>query len=306
MPTIATKIPLLLVLTLCACTRPLPHGKPIERLDQLLASDTAALTARQTMAYQQWAAISEAPPSRSDYAATEAVRVFSRDIARYLPPLDSIERVLGAVDGIDTLSLYGLIIPFNQSIVTTPDSTVYIGLNHYLGPDYPGYSAAVPPYLLHRKGYAMMAVDIVHAVLVRKYPPQFGPLPTLLQRLQYQGAILLATAQATGASDAAVLGMTPEQLADTKANEARMWQRAVERKLLYSTIQADADRLLRPSPASTLISPDAPGQAILYIALQMARAHQQQTGISPQQFLQQTLYNSNQTLIDSKYAPVRK
>lgn len=308
MPNRATFLPIFFALSVASCIRHVADydPMPIERLDLVLASDTIMLDTEAQKAYEQWSLISGAPADANVYRKQPYVSAFQPAVDSLLPPLDSIEDVLGRVEGIDTLKLFGIIIPFNQSVVTAPDGVVYIGLNHYLGADFAGYGNAIPQFLRHRKDVRMMATDVVHAALAQKYPAQYAPLPSFLHRLMYEGALLAATQKALDAPLDVVLGFTAEQLDDVKENESRMWQALVDRGLLYSTVEADANRLLRPSPASSLISADAPGQAVLLSAVHIVESYCKAQKITPEEFLHRQLYNQNQTLIDSKYAPVRK
>ena len=62
---------------------------------------------------------------------SRADSVFTPDIERLLPPLDSVEAVLGRALGPESgVKLYGVVIPYRQSIITAPGGVIFIGLNH--------------------------------------------------------------------------------------------------------------------------------------------------------------------------------
>lgn len=235
----------------------------------------------------------------------KADSAFSPDVERLLPPLDSVEAILGKVLGPNSgVTLYGVIIPYRQSIITTPGGHIFIGLNHYLGADYEGYKGVFPSYLRHRKTISRLPVDVMQARIASLFPPEYGANPTLLTRMLYQGALLEAANDKMGAPDQTLLGLTEEELNWCQENEAEIWKAMMARELLYSTDSSVADRLLQPAPNSNLLSGNAPGQAALFTAVRIIRSFCKKTGTSPRQILEEKLYNDNQTLIKSEYAPV--
>ncbi len=238
---------------------------------------------------------------------SRADSVFAPDIERLLPPLDSVEAVLGRALGPESgVKLYGVVIPFRQSIITAPGGVIYIGLNHYLGKDYEGYKGVFPSYVRHRKSIDRLPVDVMQARMASLYPPEFSASPTLLNRLIYQGALLEAANEKIAAPDSTLLGLTPDELKWCEENEGNIWLTLIDRNLLYSTDAAIADRLIQPAANSNMINANAPGQAVLYTALKLTRAYEKETGNTARQILENKLYNDNQTLIKSQYAPVRQ
>lgn len=237
--------------------------------------------------------------------SAEADSIFSADVARLLPPLDSVEselsRALGQESGI---TLYGVIIPYRQSIITTPRGHIFIGLNHYLGADYDGYKGVFPTYMLHRKTIERLPIDVMQAHIADLYPAEFGQSPTLLNRMLYQGALLESANEQLNTPDQTLLGFTADDLKWCEANEANLWKSLLSQDMLYSSESQLADRLLSPAPNSNQLSGNAPGQAVVFLGLKIVRAYCKATGVSPREILEKKLYNDNQTLIKSEYAPV--
>ena len=238
---------------------------------------------------------------------SKADSVFMPDIERLLPPLDSVEAVLGrALSQEKGVRLYGVVIPFRQSIITAPGGVIFIGLNHYLGEDYEGYKGVFPSYVRHRKSIERLPVDVMQARMASLYPPEFAASPTLLNRLIYQGALMEAANDMIDAPDSTLTGLTAEDLQWCEENEGNIWLTLIDRNLLYSTDSAVADRLLQPAANSNMINANAPGQAVLYTALKLVRSYCKETGNTAKQILENRLYNDNKTLIQSQYAPVRQ
>lgn len=238
----------------------------------------------------------------------EADSIFRADIARRLPPLDSVELVLGHAFREDTAArLYGVVIPYRQSVITTPEGEIFIGLNHYLGSDYEGYRGVFPPYMLGRKTIERLPVEVVQARLAGLYPPQFASAtPTLAARLLYLGALLGATDEALGAGKTPVstlTGLSDDDIKWWEENEGRLWHSLIEQDLLYSTDPAIADRLLSPAPSTGLLSASAPGQVLLPTALKIAQAYCRKTGKTAREMLANGDYDDNSTLVKSDYSP---
>lgn len=237
----------------------------------------------------------------TNYEESAAVKAFNPIVESQLPPLDSVEMVLGhAMRGYD-VELIGVVSPYNQAVVTHPQGYVFIALNHYLGADNAIYAGRFADYERQRKTLQRLPSDVMEAVLAQKYPAQFTDTPTLLNHLLYRGALLRAVLEAMpeGTPEATVLGMTQEQYDQCVDNEALIWKTLIEGQMLYSTDPAMIERLLSPAPSTPLISADAPGQVVLFTALQIAK----KSGKKAIELLKPEYYNSNQSLIDSQYAP---
>jgi hypothetical protein len=249
---------------------------------------------------------------RSAYVGSRAVQVFQADIERYLPPLDSVEQVLGHAAEVYSTgnvgTVFGMVSPYSQSVITVGQN-IYVGLNHYLGEDYPGYVGRFPQYMLQRKTLAKLPTDVMEAVVVRDNPPQFAAAPTLLNRMLYDGAVTHSVMESMpeGTTIGTVLGLNDEQIHWCEENEARIWMTIIEQNLLYSTDPLVADKLLKPSPVSTLINGNAPGETARWVAWRIVQAYvERHPDASASQLLQPSFYNENQSLIDSQYSPYGK
>lgn len=295
MPKIQHIVPfLLLLLTSCGNTEMTPRH--IERLDiaaNPYEEDADAVRALEEILQAKY----------SDSPATEA---FAPIIQSELPELDSVELVLGsALHDFPDLKLVAVVSPYNQSVMTHPDGYVFIATNHYLGSDNPVYAGRFAAYERQRKTLRRLPSDVLEAVLASKYPPQYGSSPTLLNHMLYRGALLRAVLESMpegtseASSEATVLAMSDSDYAQCLAHEGEIWKALIDGQMLYSTDPALIDRLLAPAPSSPMISGDAPGQAALFTALQIAKKSPRK-GVD---LLTPEYYNNNQSLIDSQYAP---
>ena len=245
------------------------------------------------------------------YSASRGVRMFTAAVDSLLPDLDSVQSVLGIVDGrfasllpkarID--SIYAVVSPYNQSIFTS-GSMMLVGLNHYFGAGFDGYSN-FEPYQRLNKRVGQLPYDMVEAAVASAYPMVDMQEGTVLQHLLYQGALIEAKMQLVpDATEAEALGYTPAQYEWMVANEAPAWDALISRNLLYSTSATDAERLIRPSPATTILHPASPGRAGRYIGHRIVRSYlESHPDTSLEYLLSPGFYAGQQTLVDASYAP---
>lgn len=296
----------LLALLLAGCTS--RHAaveeagpKVIDRLDLALDS----VSPEQCRALDAWLEV--IGRSEEEYISSEAVRVFTPMVRERIPDLDSVERVLGhALPASDSIRLVAVVSPFNQSVVTHPAGYVFIALNHYLGANHPAYAGRFAAYERHRKGLHRLPADVVEALVARTHPAGYAPDATLLNNMLYCGALLQTVLESMpeGTPERTVLGMTADGYEYCTRFEANIWQTLIEKQLLYSSDPILIQRLLSPAPFSGLISSSAPGQAALYVAMKIVQSYlRNHPGVSAESLLVPDFYNSNRSLIDSKYSP---
>lgn len=288
--------------TLAGCADKTPP-RPIDRLDLVLADPTSTPTARELEAFRAWGEILNFPAERAQYARLQAVQSFMPLVREAVGSLDSVETVLGeALAGYPEAELFAVVTPFNQAVVTHPDGFVFVALNHYLGPESEAYRG-FPEYIRKHKQLRQLPADVTEAVIAGATDGRPEPGAPLLSYLLYKGALLDAVSRAMpeGTPDATILGMTPEELEWCRENEGRIWQTLIEKKLLYSTDAQQIARLILPAANSGIINANAPGQAALYSALQLARAYREHNPDAP--LLEERRFLDNQSLVKSQYSP---
>lgn len=300
MPKITT-ILLLFVCLLSACSS--ENSRQIVRLDRVVSNKNAYFADDIQSAFESWTDIIGFEGDVNEYAVSPVVNAFQPLVDADIVSLDSVENVIGqALADYPALTFYAVVSPYSQSVVTDSENRVFIALNHYLGSNSKAY-AGFPEYLRRRKEFARLPIDVVEAVVASKVAESFNDDAQLVNYLLYRGALLCETSRLlpSETSDALLLAMTDDELNWCKANELRIWQTLIEQNLLYSSDLTVIERLLKPSPKSTLINANAPGQTALYIALQLARSYNKNNPDAP--LLQNGRFNDNQSLIKSNYFP---
>lgn len=309
MPTTLKFLPFFIAIAciFSSCNKEEAPSATINRLDLTIADSTAQLSPDQQQAIDAWLAIKGDKFTLANYRKCTPVKVFSPIIKESLPPLDSVERVIGyALNqlGDTTLRLYGIVIPNTQSIITIPNGIVLIGLNHYLGRSHKIYRQ-FPMFLRRRKELARMPVDITQALLAAKYPAKMPDTPTLLNVMLYEGALLEATRQALPpeTSEALLLGMSEDEYDWCVKQEQRIWNALINENLLFSSSEHDIRNLTTPAMRSSQISGNAPGLTALYIGMKIAQSYLRNNPDKEVTDLLSPEYYSTNPLVDSNYNP---
>lgn len=247
------------------------------------------------------------------YAGSAAVGVFAPDVAAAMPDLSWLEEMLGSARGVLAREvpavnfpahIYGMVTPYNQSIVVA-DSVMFIGLNHYLGAGYAGY-AGFDDYRRRQKVPGRMPVDVLEAVVALSCPyVQTGVGgDTVLSRMLYDGAVVASVHDALPDVELAdVLGWSADEMAWAEKNECKVWETIVGRELLYSTDPMDAERLVSPSPATSIVHADAPGRIGRYIGYKIVKKYLDgHPDATVPYMLSPGFYGSRTALIESGYS----
>lgn len=193
-----------------------------------------------------------------------------------------------------------IISPFNQSVFTA-DSILFIGLNHYLGVDYPPYSY-FPDYIRQRKTPQRLLPDVAETLLRRDFP--YAPheeYPTVLSRLLYEGALIEAEMQLAGVSEQQALGYDDAQMKWLTDNERKLWETIVSRKYLFSSDEQLASSLTGLAPFTSVIGQDVPGAAGRFIGHRIINSYLDNRAVSIADMLSPEFYESPDVLGDSRY-----
>lgn len=231
-------------------------------------------------------------------STSRVTAIFGPDIERVFGT-ESLEVSLDSDSLVD--EIYGIASPYRQQIILS-DSTILVALNHYLGADYPGY-AGMPEYQRETKTPRYIARDVAQAVVRRKYP--FKAVEgTLLERILYEGAVARKVMDLTGCNAAMALGITEEQYSDLDTQEAALWRDIAAGKLLYSTGEADIERLTSPAPFAAVAENIYSPMAGSYAGYRIVKEYLAREGSNVDELLAGRAEKSpHQLLIKSQYSP---
>lgn len=214
--------------------------------------------------------------------------------------LSVINQNLESILNIALPHIYTAIIPYNQSIIVTEEDII-IGLNHYLGADYPPYSD-FPEYKRRFKTIERLKYDVCESILRTAFPFQRQE-NTFLEYLIYEGTIAHALELIVPNYKAPIaLKFTEDQLNWCKTNETNIWNEIISTNILYSTKQEYKNAFFTPAPFTKYFSNSSPGELGKWVGKQIIRKYLDETDTSIKDILLKHLYQNSQSfLISSQY-----
>ncbi len=193
---------------------------------------------------------------------------------------------------------------FWNSWEVTPDfSYLSLSLDCYLGADFAMYQQLenIYAYQLRNMTPQKVAPDFLKAYLIE----QFGVSnhKNLLDGMINIGKILyLQSIFMPQYAENEVMDFTPEQFEWCKEHEQEMWSYLLENRQLYETQHIMLIKYLNPAPFTVFFSQESPGQAALWLGLQIVKSYMaNNSDVTLPELMQET--NAQRILELSKYRP---
>lgn len=254
----------------------------------------------------------EADSSLRAYTGSKAVEMFTPDIDSLLPPLDATEETLSEIyagfrrylPSLPLPRLIGIVSTYNQSVIAV-DTTLLIGLNHYLGSEYAAYSV-FPPYQRAVKELSQLPYNIAEAIMATDRPYHAPQESTALSRMIYEGSLVyLMMKVIPDASLGKTLGNGDEEsVLILQKKEGDLWRLMIERDAIFSTDPVIADRLVRPAPATSVLGGETPARAGRYFGYRIVDSYMRRhNDTRPEYLLTPDFYQSPSVLVESGYTP---
>lgn len=187
---------------------------------------------------------------------------------------------------------------------TAGDSLCGIGLDLFLGENYPGYDPNVFPYFMRRQFIKEYIPVRLGKALAQNCAGE-NPGRRLLDLMLHNGKQLyILDCLLPDVPDSLKMGYTREQMAGCYSNESEVWARMLSEKLLYSTDYDKIRKLVTPSPNAPVVFNEAPGEIGNWMGLQIIRSYMKRF---PKTTMQQLLaMNDAQKFLEqAKYKPKR-
>lgn len=196
---------------------------------------------------------------------------------------------------------------FATDAFTYGDSLCGIGLDMFLGENYPAYVAdqdRFPAYLRRQFRQEYIPVRLAKALAQNLAGDPSGD--HLIDQMLLTGKQLyVVSCLLPDAPDTLIMGYTLAELQGSQANETEMWARLLSENLLYSSDYNKWRKLVTPSPNAPVLFQEAPGEVGSWIGWQIVKAYMRR---NPQTTLPQllNLKDSQQFLEQAKYKPKRQ
>jgi len=160
---------------------------------------------------------------------------------------------------------------FNQSVILA-ENVIAVGIDKYLGADYPLYTQMGFYRYLQRNMYpAKLPVDAIRFFAGSVFP---APVNNLLQKIIWEGKLLYFTKQLLpDEPDTCLFGFSAPQIKDCLNNEAYMWNILVSDKLLFSQSPRIIRDMTEEAPFTIRFSQEAPGKAAIWIGYRIVEKY---------------------------------
>lgn len=246
-----------------------------------------------------------------EWLETPAVRFFAQDVDSLMQHDYDLQQQISHI--VSEMAETGLDMPVRsfasviwgrpRSIVFA-DSVMLIALNHYLGSEHPAYSS-LPAYRRQAKNMKMLPYDIAESMVATAYPYEQTDSSSVINRLVYEGALAEAKMKLVKNSSLnEALGYNNDELQWLADNEREIWRKMLSSHMIFDRSETMADRLVSPSPFTTVISPDAPGRAGRYIGYKIVKSYlDSHSDAQLSDVLSPKFYNRANPLIDAQYNP---
>lgn len=216
--------------------------------------------------------------------STPVYRSFSDDVKNRFVTLDTLARELAVLKkeyetlfpGTKFPLIKTYITPYNQSVIIT-DTTLLIGLNHYLGRNHPSYGY-YEEYMRVNKEPSRVIFDVSEALVRNKFGNDYNGNSdnTLLSDMLYEGFILYVVRSVLPErhyTEDQVMGYSKQQMEWCRRNESNIWNKIIGDGLLYSKSGIVRSKIMQPAPFTSIISMDSPGRIGRWIGLRIIESY---------------------------------
>ncbi len=190
----------------------------------------------------------------------------------------------------------------NYAVIATP-TTLAIGLDMFLGADYPVYPmVGFPQYLYKNMKPQQVVPQAMKGWLQSMYETE-TERKSLLDYMVFEGKLLYSLdALLRDTPDSVKIGFNPEAMEWCSTYEPRVWAHLVDEELLYTTEYMDINKWINQAPFVSGIPKDSPGRLGQWVGWQIVRNYMNN---NPEVTMLQLMQNQNaqDILTRSKYKP---
>lgn len=184
------------------------------------------------------------------------------------------------------------------------DTLLMLGLDFFMGPDFSGYNPDYfPEYLRRQFQPDYMPIKLATALATGSAGQPASE--RILDLMLHNGKILyLVDCLLPDTPDSLKMGYTSAQMEGCQANEAEVWARLLDLKVLYQPLSDANQKIVMPSPAAEMVFQEAPGEVGNWVGWQIVRAYMKRHPDTSMAQLM-TLRDGQKFLEQSRYKPKR-
>lgn len=197
--------------------------------------------------------------------------------------------------------IYTFVSGFNASVLFLDDGDMAVGLDMYLGSDYPYYNHVVYNYQKQTMRKECIAADVVSGYMFAVFP-YTSRKSRLIDNMLYRGKQMYVCSTLLDAPDYEVMGYTREQWQWCEQHERQVWNRIMDKRDLFKTEQMLLTSYLNDAPFTSEISQEAPPRIGTWVGWRIAESYMEH---HPEVSLQELIANNDaeQILRESYYKP---
>ena len=197
--------------------------------------------------------------------------------------------------------VYTFVSGFNAPVLFLENGDMAVGLDMYLGSDYPYYNQVVYNYQKQTMRKECIPTDVVSGYLFANFPFA-SKKGRLIDNMLYRGKLMYVCSTLLDDPDYEVMGYTKQQWQWCEKYERQVWNRMMDKRDLFKTEQMVLTSYLNDGPFTSEISQEAPPRIGTWIGWRIVDSYMAH---HPEVSLQELIANNDAELIlrDSYYKP---
>lgn len=197
--------------------------------------------------------------------------------------------------------VYTFVSGFNAPVLFLENGDMAVGLDMYLGSDYPYYNQVVYNYQKQTMRKECIPTDVVSGYLFANFPFA-SKKGRLIDNMLYRGKLMYVCSTLLDDPDYEVMGYTKQQWQWCEKYERQVWNRMMDKRDLFKTEQMVLTSYLNDAPFTSEISQEAPPRIGTWIGWRIIDSYMEH---HPEVSLQELIANNDAELIlrDSYYKP---
>ncbi len=186
----------------------------------------------------------------------------------------------------------------------TVDNAVGVGLDMYLGEQFPFYgSVQIPAYEVKNRKPERISVEIAKAIFEAKFPFKYEG-KTLLEMILYKGKELYFVEQVCRTkTDDLIIGYSAKQEKWCDDNEQGVYFFFAKKEMFYSSTWQDIMPYVNDGPSTAGMPPESPGNIGSWLGWQIVRKYMSEHPKEDMQGLMDNKLTAQQFLREAKYKP---
>lgn len=244
-----------------------------------------------------------------DFLADTMFATVNRHVLETFADVSAQERSIGAAfarlrtfyPDTEVPDIYFFVSGFNNSFLMLPNALA-VGVDMYLGSDYPYYEQVVYNYMRYTMRPACIPVDVVSAYLFRRFPFEMTQ-HRLLDNMIYRGRLMyVVSVLFPDEEPAEVMGYTAEQWQWCLDYERAIWGTLLDNRDLFKSDGMTLTKYLNDGPFTAPISQQSPGRLGTWLGWRIAQSYMENhPEVTVPELLAET--DAQRLLEQSRYKP---